>query len=234
MATTMNSFLNSFNNKFEAPVRQHLKNVYGCLALSTVSAGVGASIHLFTDLLAAGFLTSIGAIALFFLLIGTPDNGKNTNLRLAYLLGFAGLSGLGMGPLLETVIMINPSIIVTALIGTSVVFVSFTLCAMFAEQGRWLYLGGTLMTIMSSMMIMGLANLFIGSTLVYQVHLYLGLAVMCGFVLYDTQIIIEKRRMGNKDFITHAMDLFVDMIGIFRRLVIILTQKEEDQRKRRN
>lgn len=234
MATTMNSFLNSFNNKFEEPVRQHLRNVYGCLALSTVAAAVGASVHLLTDLLRAGFLSSIGAVVLFFLLIGTPDNGKNTNLRLGYLLGFAGLTGLGMGPLLEVVISINPSIIVTALMGTSVVFVSFTICAMTAQQGRWLYLGGTLMTLISSMMIMGLANLFIGSTLIYQVHLYLGLAVMCGFVLYDTQAIIEKRRMGNKDFVTHAMDLFVDFIGIFRRLLIILTQKEEDQRKRRN
>lgn len=48
---------------------------------------------------------------------------------------------------------------------------------------------------------------------------------MCGFVLYDTQLIIEKRRHGDKDFISHSVDLFVDLLGIFRRLVIILIQK---------
>lgn len=217
----------------EPEVKNHLKNVYGALALSTVSAAAGATVHLYTDILSAGFLTSIGAIAMFFLLTGTPDNGKNTNLRMGYLLGFAGLTGLGLGPLLEMVIMVNPQIIVTALLGTTVVFASFTLCALFAERGRWLFLGGTLMTLMSSMMIMGLANIFIGSTLIYQSQLYLGLALMCGFVLYDTQAIIEKRRMGNKDFVTHAMDLFVDFISIFRRLLIILTQKEEESRRRK-
>lgn len=215
-------------------MRQHLKNVYGCLAMSTVAAAVGASVHLYTDLLSAGLLTSIGAIVMFFLLIGTPDNGKNTRLRLGYLLGFAALTGLGLGPLLEVVIRVDPSIIVTALTGTTLVFASFTLCALFAEQGRWLFLGGTLVTIMSSMMLMGLANLFLGSQLIYQGQLYLGLAVMCGFVLYDTQAIIEKRRMGNRDFVTHAMDLFVDFIGIFRRLLIILTQKEDEQRRKRS
>lgn len=48
---------------------------------------------------------------------------------------------------------------------------------------------------------------------------------MCGFVLYDTQLIIEKRRSGDKDFVAHSVDLFIDFIGIFRRLVIILAEK---------
>lgn len=207
--------------------------MYGALALSTISAGAGAAVHLYTDLLRASFLTSIGAIAVFFLLLCTPDNGKNTNLRLSYLLGFAGLTGIGLGPLLDMVIMVNPQIVVTALFGTSIVFIAFTFCALFAERGSLLFLGGTLMTLLSSMMIMGLANLFIGSSLIYQSQMYLGLAIMCGFVLYDTQAIIEKRRMGNKDFITHSMDLFVDFISIFRRLLIILTQKEEESRRRK-
>lgn len=59
----------------------------------------------------------------------------------------------------------------------------------------------------------------------FQAYLYLGLALMCGFVLYDTQLIIEKCRLGDRDFILHSVDLFVDLLGIFRRLVIILAQK---------
>lgn len=48
---------------------------------------------------------------------------------------------------------------------------------------------------------------------------------MCGFVLYDTQIIMEKRRMGSTDCIKHSLDLFFDLASIFRRLLIILSQK---------
>ncbi len=89
------------------------------------------------------------------------------------------------------------------------------------------------MTLLTSMSVMSLLNLFMQSHFIYQTHLYLGLMLMCGFVLFDTQMIIEKRRMGNKDFVQHALELFIDFIGMFRRLVIILTQKEEQNRRRK-
>lgn len=202
--------------------------------MSTISAGVGAYIHIYTELLSAGLLTVIGSMGLLIALMATPDNGKNRKLRLGYLLGFAFFTGMGMGPLLDTVIQIDPSIIVTALVGTAVIFVSFSLSAMLAERGRWLYLGGTLMTLLSALLLLSLANLLFGSYLIFQAYLYLGLLLMCGFVLYDTQLIIEKRRNGDKDFVAHSVDLFIDFIGIFRRLVIILTQKEQQKRNRRD
>lgn len=194
--------------------------------MSTMAAAVGASIHLFTDYLQAGFLSAIGALVCFFLLMTTPDdNGKKLHLRVGYLLGFATLSGVGLGPILESVMMIDPSLIITAFVGTTLVFVSFSICSMLAERGKWLYLGGTLMTLLNTILVLSFANLFFGSSLLFQAHLYLGLVMMCGFVLYDTQLIIEKRRMGSKDFVAHSLDLFIDFIGIFRRILIILTQK---------
>ena len=48
---------------------------------------------------------------------------------------------------------------------------------------------------------------------------------MCGFVLFDTQAIMEKRRAGSTDYVKHSLDLFFDIAAIFRRLLIILTQK---------
>lgn len=101
----------------ESPVRQHLKNVYGCLSLSTVSAAMGAYMHLYTEFLQANLLTTLGTFGLLFALISTPDNGKNKKLRLSYLLGFAFLSGLGLGPLFQLIMAVNPSIIITSLIG---------------------------------------------------------------------------------------------------------------------
>lgn len=215
-------------------MRQHLKNVYACLTLSTIAAGLGTYVDLYTELLSAGLFSVIAAIGLSIALVATPDNGKNRNLRLGYLLGFAFCSGLGLGPLLEQVIMIDPSIVVTALVSTGVVFSSFTVCALLAERGRWLFMGGLLTTLFTTMFTLSVANIFLGSNLLFQGYLYLGLFLLCGFVLYDTQLIIEKRRNGDKDFIGHSVDLFVDLIGIFRRLVIILTQKEEQKRNRRD
>jgi len=232
MAPTINTFINSFSNKLEEPVRLHLKNVYASLTMTTVSAAAGAYVDI-ADWFKGGLLSTFGALGIIFLLMATPDNGKNTSQRLAYLLGFGFLTGMGLGPLLTYTIMLNPAIIVTALAGTSLIFVSFTIAAMLADRGRWLFIGGTLMTLLSTVTILSLANLFFRSQLLYQTHLYLGLVLMCGFILYDTQLIIEKRRAGNKDFVTHSLDLFIDFVGVFRRLVIIQTQKEENERRRK-
>lgn len=74
-----------------------------------------------------------------------------------------------MGPLLDMAVQINPQIIVSALVGTSVVFGCFSVAALTAERGRWLYLGGTLMTLLSTMLMLSLANLLFGSRLIFQV-----------------------------------------------------------------
>ncbi|XP_050579813.1 probable Bax inhibitor 1 isoform X2 [Bombus affinis] len=220
----------------EPPVRQHLKNVYGCLSMSLLSAAGGVYIHMFSELLRTNLLTTLGTLGLLFTLINTPDNGKNQKLRLSYLLGFAFFSGLGLGPLLQLVISVNPTVIVTALIGTIVIFVSFSISSLLAERGRWLYLGGTLISLLNIMVLFSFVNLFLRWTIFYQAYLYIGLFLMCGFVIYDTQLIIEKYHMGSKDFILHSLDLFVDFVNIFRHFLVILTQKEilKDQRKRKD
>ncbi|XP_061712359.1 bax inhibitor 1 isoform X1 [Cydia pomonella] len=232
MAPSIQTFVNSFQNRLEPPVRQHLKNVYGALTMTCASACAG--VYVDYAIFQAGLLSAIAGIGFMLMLLATPDDyGKNTNKRLGYLLGFGLTSGMGLGPLLAIVNAIDPAIIVTALLGTTLVFVCFSIAAMLAERGSWLFLGGTLGTLVSSMAIMSLFNIFMQSRILYQTHLYLGLLMMCGFVLFDTQLIIEKRRLGNKDFVQHALELFIDFIGIFRRLLIILTQKEEQDRRRK-
>ena len=58
-----------------------------------------------------------------------------------------------------------------------------------------------------------------------QIQLYLGLVLFCGFVLFDTQLIIERFNNGDNDYIWHSVDLFIDFIAIFKRLLIILASK---------
>lgn len=120
---------------------------------------------------------------------------------------------------------VNDNIIRFFISGTTIVFVSFSISSLLAERGRWLYLGGTLISLLNTMVLFSFINLFLRWSLFYQIHLYVGLFLMCGFVMYDTQLIIEKFHMGGKDFILHSLDLFIDFIGIFRYLIIILTQK---------
>jgi len=38
---------------------------------------------------------------------------------------------------------------------------------------------------------------------------YAGLFMFCGYVVFDTQMIIEKASMGDKDVLKHTLDLFM-------------------------
>lgn len=219
-----------FSN-LNSETKKHLKNVYAALTIATLSAAGGAAIHLFTDILKGGIFASIAGIAFILALGFTSNEPKNQLKRLGYLVGFSGCTGLSLGPLLEHVIRVNPQIISTAFFASALIFVCFSLTSLWAEKRSYLYLGGSLMSALSIMSFMGFMNIFFGSTMVYQIHLYGGLLVFCGFVLYDTQLIIEKRRNGDNDFIWHSVDLFLDFVNIFRRILIILSNKEEKKRK---
>jgi len=227
----LDKFFNTLDQKLDKGLQNHLKKVYSCLAISLAVAAFGAYIHVFTEILKSNILVTFGAIIALLLLYATPDNGRNEQLRLGYLFGFSFLSGLSTGPLMDYVIRVDPAIVSTAFFGTCIVFVCFTTAAIYAPDRKYLYLGGTLASLLSTMFWMGLINLFVGSRFLFQLNLYAGLAVMCGFILYDTQLVMEKHRRGDNDYIWHSVDLFIDFLDVFRRLAIILAQKEERKKK---
>eukprot|EP00093_Oithona_nana_P012258 12258.XXX_296559_297387_1 [CDS] Oithona nana genome sequencing. len=233
MSATVDGFFNSFNTKFEAPIRSHLKSVYACLAMTIVSASAGAYTHLFTNLLrGGGLLYGLLGMGLALGLYATPDNGKNRPTRMALLLGFAFFSGLGTGPLLDMALRINPSLIPNAFLLSGAIFACFSGAALFAPDGQYLYLGGTLLSGLSTLFWLGFLNIFFQSQLIFQVYLWGGLLVFCGFIMWDTQMIIEKRRRGDRDFIAHSLDLFIDFMQIFRKIMILLMQKVSSPSKK--
>ncbi|XP_005755494.1 probable Bax inhibitor 1 [Pundamilia nyererei] len=225
---------------------EHLKNVYSSLAICMCLAAVGSYVYIYLVALlvtvsavsplavlglliclAVATLTSLG---LFIWFAVTPHNPETERKRLAILEGFAFLAGFSLGPILDSVIAVDPIIIVTAFVGTSVIFICFTLSALCDTHRSHLFLRGTLMSGFSILLLVSLTNVFFGTTLLFEANTYLGPLVMCGFVLFNTQLIIEKAENGDKDYIWHCLTLFLDFISIFRRLLIILSKKEKDKK----
>lgn len=231
------NFSKAFNGKVNREAKSHLKNVYGCLTLGLLAATVGAYLHLTSALFQSGLimilssLTAIGSLLYIFWTKAENLSAQDKQKRMGAFAIFTFCSGLGLGPLLEMALVLDPSIIVTALMMTTLLFVSFTLAAIFAREGQWIYIGGTLMTMLSALITMSFANMFLGSKLLFDASLYLGLFVMCGFILYDTQLIMEKFKSGDKDYVSHSVDLFIDFIGVFRRVLMILANKESEKKK---
>ena len=92
---------------------------------------------------------------------------------------------------------------------------------------------GLLSSAVSLLFWLGLANLFFHSRAIFNIELYVGLIVFCGFVVFDTQLVVAKAMTGDRDHIRHSLMLFVDLIAIFVRVLIILMKNQESKKERR-
>ncbi|CAM6082607.1 unnamed protein product [Calypogeia fissa] len=221
-------------NHLNTRVQLHLRKVYSTLCVAILVAAVGVYAHILTHL--GGLLTTFGFIGVTMWLLSTPpyEDGK----RYKLLMGAAFLEGASLGTLIEYVINQDPSIAVTALLGTMAIFASFSGAAVFAKRREYLFLGGILSSLVSTMLMLRFGSyIFGGSSAMFNVELYGGLLLFVGYVLFDTQLIIERADKGDEDYIKHSLDLFMDFVSIFVRVLIILSknssQKTREERKKR-
>uniref|UniRef100_A0A914HTN7 Bax inhibitor 1 n=1 Tax=Globodera rostochiensis TaxID=31243 RepID=A0A914HTN7_GLORO len=221
----------SLPNKLEFGVREHLKKVYGTLTLALLSATFGIVVNAVMDFSRLSIIFSLAVFGLMIAITLTESTVQNENKRLAYLYVLTFLMGCQTGPLVEYVGLDDPTIVFNALLITMLVFGSFTMAALYAESTKYLYLGGILS---SALLCLLVTVLFAPYTALFRSFiLWGGLAINVGFVLYDTQLIAEKRRRGDNDYIWHTVMLFVDFVNIFRYVLIILKEKSDKDKRRR-
>ena len=202
--------------------------MYAALAATLVSAAIGALAHMRFNL--GGSLSAVGCVLAMMMLSSTHDAQQ----RQGYLLLFGFLKGACIGPLVQHAVYVDPAVILTAFLGTAVIFVCFSLAAMLSPRRSFLYLGGVLSSLLGFMLLASVLQMFFRSELLFNAQVYLGLGVFCAYVLYDTQVIIEKADQGSADYTWHACELFIDFVAVFVRIVLILLQNKNnnDERKK--
>jgi FtsH-binding integral membrane protein len=235
-SATSNKFnlntLLDFSN-LQPRVQTHLKNVYTCLLITTLCATVGVYLSM------AGWLNYprlalVGSIITTIWLF-TLDLNARTQVKCFGLMSATALfTGIYLSPLINLAIDVDPQIVMTAFLLTTTIFVCFTLSALLTQKRTYLYLGGLLGTGTSIMLLLSLMNLFGRSQLIFNVNLYLGLLIACGYILYDTQLIVERAVQGDMNYVKHALFLFIDMVDLFVRILIILLKNSQNKNKKNN
>ncbi|VDM18307.1 unnamed protein product [Hydatigera taeniaeformis] len=214
----------------EKPVQIHLKNVYSLLSVGLIAASIGSFVFATSSFIQYwGFgtllLSAVVSIASCCYIMFTEHTESRLWSRMVAFLVFTLSTGVGLGPLVNFALQVNPSSLPAALLGTAIIFVAFTFASLLTRKRAFIYLGGILGMAIGVISTFGLMNLFLRSPALFQVELYLSFLIFCGFVVYDTQLIVFKRQLGDTDFIRHALDLFVDVVELFRHLLIILNSK---------
>lgn len=218
-------------------VQQHLARVYATLTVALLAAAAGVACDLIWAV--GGTLMTIAAFGSLLWLGFTPATPQNASKRYALLCGFSFAQGTSIGPLVGLALGVNPGLILTTVLATASIFVCFTASALMTQRRSYLFLGGWLSSAITSMLVLRLCGWLFGlGKMAFLVELYGGLLVMSGFVLLDTQLIVERASAGDFDHVRGALDLFVDAWGILVRVLIILLRNqqersERDERRRR-
>lgn len=119
-------------------------------------------------------------------------------------------------------------IIFTAFSGTAAVFTCFTVAALLSDRRSILFVAGMISSLVMVLICFVALHVFVQSELLFDIRIYLGLAVYLLFIVFDTQIMIyDVQERGQTDVVMHALQFFIDFINIFIRLVIMLAKKED-------
>ena len=228
-------------NDVKPATQRHLKNVYLTLVAGVLTAAFGSYLHLMFHM--GGMMTCIATAFTLGYLGTTRNENIHDNAvfqkRVGIFLGFCALKGMSIGSIVESSLYLDPAIPLIAFVGTVVVFACFSLSALLAKRRSYLYISGFLSSAMSLMFWMSLANMWFRSA-ACTTSKYTVAYLFSGYVIVDTQMIVEKAENGERDYLWHAAELFTDFVALFVRILIILMRnarngrKGEEDRRRRN
>jgi modulator of FtsH protease len=199
-----------------------LRNTYWLLALSLVPTVLGAWLGLATGITRglSGGLGLIVFLAGAFGFMFAIEKTKNSAAGVPVLLAFTFFMGLMLSRMLAMVLGFKngPSLVMTAFGGTAgIFFVMASLATVIKRDisgmGKFLFVGAL------AIMIGGIINVFVGSTVGMMVISVMAIGVFSAYMLYDLKQIIDG---GETNYISATLALYLDLFNVFQSLLALL------------
>ncbi|CDJ61434.1 hypothetical protein, conserved [Eimeria maxima] len=221
-----------------APQKRHVSRIYAALTVNVLLTAVGVygqlkwiSLPPFLSL-----MLSIGCVMglTYSSQKAHAESQMLTKERAVYFGGFGVLNGMLAANYLHAVhFYVGPQVIPAAFFASVAIFFCFSAAALVAKQRSYLYLGSILGAALTYLSLASLVNIFLRAQLVNNVILWGGLFMYLGFVVYDTQLAVAQFDMGNRDYLLHALQFYVNFLSLFLRLVAILSERQEENNRRK-
>ena len=204
----------------QAYLMSFLKATYQLFAGSMLAASAGAYIGLeiVSFLVGMHWILFIAVMGLIFFVI--PRVKHKAGINLVALFGITFLTGLMIAPLLASILAMpgGAGIAGQAFLMTSIAFGGISMFAMTTKKD-FSFMGKFLFIALIIMIVAGISNIFIQSSMMQLVIASVGALLFSAFILYDTQNIIK----GNYDSpVEAALSLYLDFFNLFISLLQIL------------
>ena len=163
----------------------------------------------------SALVANIVAIALlWFVLPRTANSGAG----IAVVFAFTGLLGFGLGPILSYYLAVNPSIVMTAMGGTGVIFLGLSGYALTTRKD-FSFMGAFLMVGFLVILGAALLNIFLQMPALFLAVNAAVVLIMSGFILYQTSAIIHG---GETNYIMATAGIFLSILNLFTALLHLL------------
>jgi modulator of FtsH protease len=199
-----------------------LRNTYWLLALSLLPTVLGAWLGVSTGITKGltGWMGMIVFLAGAFGFMYAIEKTKNSAAGVPVLLAFTFFMGLMLSCMLATVLGFKngSGLIMTAFAGTAgIFFVMATLASVIKRDlsgmSKWLFVGALVV------MVGGIINVFIGSTIGMAVISVMCIGVFSAYMIYDLKQIIDG---GETNYISATLALYMDIFNVFQSLLALL------------
>ena len=142
------------------------------------------------------------------------------------------MSGMSIAPILGMATAIDPFIVPSALMATTGMFGVMSMGALALPQGKMSSLGVPLAGGMIGIFGISIAGMFCPVTspwygVLHSVSLYGGLGIFSLYIAYDTQMMIQDYKEGQRDTHTAALNMFINLKAVFTRFLIIFIGRND-------
>ena len=193
-----------------------LRNTYSLLSMTLIFSGIMAFIGISMQLShGMALVSSIVAIAMLWFVLPRTANSAS---GIPVIFAITGLFGLGLGPVLSYYLAVNPSIVMTALGGTGVIFLGLSGYALTTKKD-FSFMAGFLMVGMFVVIGAALVSIFVDIPALSLAISAVVVMIMSGFILYETSSIIHG---GETNYIMATASLFLSLLNMFQALLHIL------------
>ena len=199
-----------------------LRNTYWLLALSLIPTVLGAWVGVATGITRSlqgglGLMVFLGgAFGFMYAIQKTKDSAAGVGVLLA----FTFFMGLMLSRMIAMVLGMKngTGLVMTAFGGTAGVFLVMATLATVIKRdlsglGKWLFVGALVIVVG------GIINVFVGSTVGFLVISTLAIGIFSLYMLYDLKQIIDG---GETNYISATLMLYLDLFNVFQSLLALL------------
>ncbi len=199
-----------------------IRNTYILLSMTLVFSAAMAFVGVVSGIgQGVALIASIAAIVmLWFVLPRTANSAAG----IPTIFAITGLLGFGLGPVLSYYLSVNPSIVMTALGGTGVIFLGLSGYALTTRKD-FSFLGGFVMVGLLVVLGAAILNIFLGIPALFLAINAAVIMIMSAFILWETSTLIHG---GETNYIMATAGLFLSILNIFQALLHLLGAFSDD------